>query len=68
MFRKFAGEGEIDIDRVLGIIAIKGGLQSVGPEVVNSELASMPCETIGAVAGRTTRAAFMRALRLKNVE
>lgn len=55
MFRKFPGEGELALAEMVAIIAAKGGLASIGPEVVNAGLAGMPLAEIGEQAGRTTR-------------
>ena len=56
MFRKFPGEGELEVAEMLSIISGKGNLRSVGPEVVNAALADMTPAQIGTQAGRTTRA------------
>ncbi len=66
LFRKFAGEGELDITRMLAIIAAKGGLQSVGPEVVGHRVAGHSIADIGHAAGRTTREAISRAYAYRN--
>jgi sugar phosphate isomerase/epimerase len=55
MFRKFPGEGQLDIQEMLTIIESKGHLRSIGPEVVNAELATLTTREIGERAGRTTR-------------
>ncbi|MES2492515.1 MAG: sugar phosphate isomerase/epimerase [Pseudomonadota bacterium] len=55
MFRKFPGEGELALAEMLTIIAARGNLASIGPEVVNAGLADMPLAEIGDLAGRTTR-------------
>lgn len=55
MLRKFPGEGELALAEMVAIIAAKGGLASIGPEVVNAGLAGMPLAEIGEQAGRTTR-------------
>lgn len=55
MFRKFPGEGELEIAEMLSIIAGKGYLRSVGPEVVNENLAEISMQEIGKRAGTTTR-------------
>lgn len=56
MFRKFPGEGELEIAEMLSIIMEKGHLRSLGPEVVNANLADMTTREIGERAGATTRA------------
>lgn len=61
MFRKYPGEGELDITRMLSIIAGKGCLESVGPEIVNAEQAAMSNAGIGERSGLTTRDAVRRA-------
>jgi 4-hydroxyphenylpyruvate dioxygenase len=58
--RKFPGEGDLDITRILSIIEAKGGLRSVGPEIVGKRLADPPAE-VGRAAGATTREALARA-------
>jgi sugar phosphate isomerase/epimerase len=55
MFRKFPGEGELEVAEMLSIISGKGNLRSVGPEVVNAALADMTTTQIGTKAGQTTR-------------
>lgn len=55
MFRKFPGEGELELAEILAIIAAKGNLASIGPEVINAELADMPLAEIGELAGKSTR-------------
>ena len=61
LFRKFPGEGELEITRMLGIIADKGCLRSVGPEIVNAEQDAMANAAVGERSGRTTRDAVRRA-------
>ena len=61
MFRKYPGEGELDITRMLSTIADKGCLESVGPEIVNAEQAAMSNAEIGERSGRTTRDAVRKA-------
>jgi sugar phosphate isomerase/epimerase len=55
MFRKFPGEGALNIAEMLAVIHEKGGLRSVGPEVVNNDLAAMGLEEIGLRAGESTK-------------
>lgn len=55
MFRKFPGEGELDLVGMLSIIMAKGHLRSVGPEVVNRDLDAISTAEIGKVAGKCTR-------------
>lgn len=66
MFRKFPGEGELDLVDMLAIIAAKGQLRSVGPEVVNRDLAGMSHSEVGLRAGRGTRRVVEQALQLGN--
>lgn len=61
LFRKFPGEGELDLCRMLAIIAAKGELASVGPEIVNAEQDSMTNAQIGTRSGRTTRTVLRQA-------
>jgi sugar phosphate isomerase/epimerase len=63
-FRKFAGEGELDITRILAIIASKGGLKSIGPEVIGHRLSGLTTAEVGCAAGRTTRKALARVYEL----
>jgi hypothetical protein len=46
---------------MLGIIADKGCLRSVGPEIVNAEQDAMANAAVGERSGRTTRDAVRRA-------
>ena len=55
MFRKFPGTGELALAEMVAIIAAKGHLTSIGPEVVNAGLADMRLAEIGDLAGKTTR-------------
>ena len=55
MFRKFPGEGELEVAEILSIISGKGNLRSVGPEVINATLADMTPTQIGTRAGKATR-------------
>lgn len=55
MFRKFPGTGELALAEMVEIVAAKGHLTSIGPEVVNAGLADMPLAEIGDLAGKTTR-------------
>ncbi|MCB2051160.1 MAG: sugar phosphate isomerase/epimerase [Novosphingobium sp.] len=55
MFRKFPGEGELPVAEILGILHAKGNLHSLGPEVVNNNLATMSTTDVGRRAGETTR-------------
>jgi len=66
MFRKFPGEGELEIAEMLSIIMEKGHLRSLGPEVVNANLADMTTREIGERAGATTRA-MLRQLGVGSV-
>ena len=62
LFRRFPGEGELEITRMLGIISGKGCLKSVGPEIVSAEQDAMDNIAIGERSGRTTREAVRSAL------
>lgn len=55
MFRKFPGEGELALGEMVAIVAAKGHLTSIGPEVINAGLANTPLAEIGERAGKTTR-------------
>lgn len=55
MFRKFPGEGQLALAEMVTIVAAKGHLASIGPEVVNAGLADTPLAEIGERAGKTTR-------------
>ena len=61
MLRKFPGEGVLDIGRMLSIIAAKGALKSVGPEIVGVALEGLSLAEIGSRSGDTTRNAISRA-------
>lgn len=61
MYRKFPGEGELRMVEMLSIIADKGGLASVGPEVIGHELQDMDLNALGQRAERTTRALLEQA-------
>lgn len=61
MFRKFPGEGELQITRMLALIAEKGEIESIGPEIVNAEHSRMSNGDIGRESGRSTRDAILAA-------
>jgi sugar phosphate isomerase/epimerase len=60
--RKFPGEGELDLTRIVSLIHGKGGLQSVGPEIAGGRLAGLTPREVGQIAGRTTRQTLSLAL------
>lgn len=64
MFRKFPGEGELQLDRMLAAIIKQGGLRSVGPEIVSAEQAAMDNIAIGERCGVRTREVWARARAL----
>lgn len=61
MFRKFPGEGELQMVRMLATIMKQGGLVSVGPEIVSAEQSAMVNRTIGERSGSGTRNVIERA-------
>ena len=61
MFRKFPGEGELQLERMLAIVMGKGELATVGPEIVNAEQAAMDNRTVGQRSGAGTRNVIARA-------
>lgn len=61
MFRKFPGEGELALAEMVAIVAAKGHLTSIGPEVINAKLAETPLAEIGELAGKTTRSLLAHA-------
>lgn len=56
--RVFVGEGELPIGRVLAIVAAKGRLQRIGPEIFSSTAATMD----PVIAGKRAAAGSLRAL------
>jgi sugar phosphate isomerase/epimerase len=60
--RKFPGEGQLDLTRIVSLIHAKGGLQSVGPEIAGGRLAGLTPREVGQIAGRTTRQTLSQAL------
>lgn len=62
LFRRFPGEGELEMVRMLSIIAGKGHLRSAGPEIVNAEQDAMDNRAVGERSGRTTRDVVSRAM------
>ena len=62
LFRRFPGEGELEMVRMLSIIAGKGKLRSVGPEIVNAEQDAMDNRAVGERSGRTTRDVVSQAI------
>ena len=64
LFRKFPGEGELQLARMLAIIMKKGGLVSVGPEIVNAEQGTMDNRSIGERSGSSTRQLIDQAREL----
>lgn len=60
--RKFPGEGQLDLTRIVSLIHAKGALQSVGPEIVGGRLAGLTPKEVGQIAGRTTRQTLTLAL------
>jgi hypothetical protein len=60
--RKFPGEGQLDLTRIVSLIHAKGGLQSVGPEIAGGRLAGLTPGEVGQIAGRTTRQTLSLAL------
>ena len=61
MFRKFSGEGELQLAKILSIVMKNGGLLSVGPEIVSAEQSAMANVDIGIRSGETTRAVMASA-------
>jgi sugar phosphate isomerase/epimerase len=61
MLRKFPGDGSLDISRMLSIVDAKGGLASVGPEIVGSALEGLNLSEIGIRSRETSRSALARA-------
>jgi sugar phosphate isomerase/epimerase len=60
-FRRFPGEGEQSLERIVSIMSSKGGLQSVGPEVFSDEVATLSLVDLGRRAGDGTRRTLVRA-------
>lgn len=60
MLRKFPGDGSLDISRMLSIVDAKGGLASVGPEVVGAALEGLSLSEIGIRSGESVRNALAR--------
>ena len=60
--RLLPGDGEFDLDGVLGVLARTGGLTRVGPEVLSPELEAMPMLEAATLAAERTRAAVARVL------
>jgi sugar phosphate isomerase/epimerase len=54
-FRRFPGEGEQSLGRIASLMAAKGRLRSVGPEVFSEEIANLPTLEVGKRAGEGTR-------------
>lgn len=56
-YRMLPGEGELDVETVLGILAVKRGIGAPGIEVLSEELWKLPPEEIGRRSGEAlTRA------------
>lgn len=53
--RKLPGDGDLDLLRVVRILASIGGLSLVGPEVISPDLAAMPCTDAAALGGERVR-------------
>lgn len=58
-YRQLPGEGDLDIGRVLRILAAKGGVTSIGPEIFSDELDRLEPTR----AGQQTASACARVLR-----
>lgn len=54
-FRTFPREGEQSLARIVRIIADKGALRSIGPEVFSDQVTLLTLQEIGERAGRGTR-------------
>ena len=61
MHRSFPLEGEFEIETILRIVAGKGHLRHVGPEVFSSEADALSAVETGRRSGETTREALRRA-------
>jgi sugar phosphate isomerase/epimerase len=61
--RLLPGDGQFDLDAVLGVLSRTGGLSYVGPEVLSPTLEAMPMLDAATLAGARTRAAIDRVCR-----
>lgn len=62
-FRRFPGDGELDLDTVVRLLLGRGGLLTVGAEVFGEAVDGLSTEEAGIRAAETTRAALARATR-----
>jgi len=54
-YRNFPGEGEMDVVEIIDVIAKKGHLRHVGPEVFSLEADALSPQAVGRRCGETTR-------------
>jgi sugar phosphate isomerase/epimerase len=59
--RLFPGDGEIDVARILSVIAAKGALRHVGTELFGDAIDALSNEEAGRRSGDVTRATLRRA-------
>ncbi|MFZ4156779.1 sugar phosphate isomerase/epimerase family protein [Streptomyces pseudogriseolus] len=62
-FRRFPGDGELDMDTVIRLLLDKGGLRSVGVEVFGEAIDGLSTEDAGIRAAKTVQTALARATR-----
>lgn len=62
-FRRFPGDGELDLDTVIRPFLDKGGLLTVGAEVFGEAIDALSTEEAGIRAAETTRTVLARATR-----
>ncbi|WP_336965248.1 sugar phosphate isomerase/epimerase family protein [Sphingobium aquiterrae] len=54
-FRGFAGDGSLDVARMVKPLAASGALKTIGPEVFGHEIAALSLDDLGRRGGETTQ-------------
>ncbi|NEA83165.1 hypothetical protein G3I30_29905 [Actinospica acidiphila] len=62
-FRRFPGDGELDLDTVIRLLLDKGGLLTVGVEVFGEAIDALITKDAGIRAADAVRTALSRAIR-----
>jgi sugar phosphate isomerase/epimerase len=60
-YRNFPGEGEMDVEEIIRIVAEKGNLRHVGPEVFSLEADALSARDAGIRSAETSRKVLARA-------